>query len=133
MYILRVVRGKESLVSSILMKYGVEVKPSFEKGFVACKIKPSFELMNKLEDYILEVVESNDGEVEIILNKREDKGLKIKEGMVVEIISGIYEGFSGIVRRIEDEIALVDLNLFGKTVPVEIFLSEMRIPADPWS
>lgn len=136
MYILRVIKGKENLVSSILFKYGFEVMKAAEKGFLTCKGKLSPELIDKFEGYIQEIIEVDEEKAKEILKERKnnDGPSKIKEGSAVEVISGFYEGFAGIARRVEDGRVLVDLNLFGKAVPVDISASDLRVlPADPWS
>lgn len=135
MYLLRIVKGKENLVSSVFAKYGFEMRPASEKGFLTCKRKPPFELIKKFDNYIQEIIELTEEEVERLFEEDKEEDIpKLKEGSAVEVVSGVYEGFGGVVRKIESKKVFLDLNLFGKTVGVEVGVSEIKVlPADPWS
>jgi transcription antitermination factor NusG len=137
MYLLRITRGKENLISSILRKYGLEVRLTSEKGFLVCGSRPSPELMLKFETYLQGVIEVKDEEAERLLHpgeKADEVGV-IKAGSLVEVTSGVYQNFKGIVRRIVDSKAVIDLNLFGRVLPVEVSLEELKTlrVAEPWA
>lgn len=136
MYLLRITKGKGNLISSILRKYGLEVRLTSEKGFLVCSSRPSPELMLKFEIYLQGVIEVTDEEAEKLIHTGEkaDEVAGIKAGSLVEVTSGVYQNFKGIVRRIVDSKAVIDLNLFGRVLPVEVSIGEMRLlrVADPW-
>jgi len=136
MYLLRITKGKESLISSVLRKYGLEVRLTSQRGFLACSSRPSPELMLKFETYLQGVIEVTDEEAERLIHPEEKAGEvgEIKAGNLVEVTSGVYQNFKGIVRRIVDSRAVIDLNLFGRVLPVEVSIGEMRLlkVADPW-
>lgn len=135
MLIFKITKGKENLIGSVFTKYGFKIKPVSEKGFLACSERPLPELIKKFEGYIQEIIEVNEEEGERFLkNEKKDNLSNLREGSAIEVISGIYEGFGGIARRVNDGRVLVDLNLFGKAVSVEVSASDVRIlPSDPWS
>jgi transcription antitermination factor NusG len=137
MYLLRITRGKENLISSILRKYGLEVRLTSEKGFLVCGSRPSPELMLKFETYLQGVIEVTDEEAERLIHPGEkaDGVGGIKAGSLVEVTSGVYQNFKGIVRRIADSRAVIDLNLFGRVLPVEVSLEELKTlrVAEPWA
>jgi transcription antitermination factor NusG len=136
MYLLRITKGKGNLISSILRKYGLEVRLTSEKGFLVCSSRPSPELMLKFETYLQGVIEVTDEEAERLVHagEKSDEVGEIKAGSLVEVTSGVYQNFKGIVRRIVDSKAVIDLNLFGRVLPVEVSIDEMRLlkVADPW-
>lgn len=137
MYLLKISRGKESLVGSVFAKYGFDVKTTAERGLLVCAKRPSSDLMEKFETYIQEIIEVKEDEVGKLLNGNGKEGSgeeKIKEMVPVEVISGAYEGFRGIVRKVKNEMVFVDLNLFGKATMVELSESEIKVlPSDPWA
>ena len=136
MYLLKTAKGKENLVSSILKKYGLEIHPTPEKEYLVCNARPSPELLFRFETYFREVVEVTDEEAQRLL-RPEDKGVgvgEIKVGGLVQVISGPYQDFKGIARRIVDDRAVIDLNVFGRISPVEVCLEELEPlqVAEPW-
>ena len=134
MYLLRTARGKENLISSILKKHSLEVRLPSEKGFLVCNNRPSSGLLFELKSYLREVIEITEEEAERLLHPEEKTGEEIEAGSLVEVTSGVYQNFKGIVRRMVDSRAVVDLNLFGRVLPVEVSIDEMRLlkVADPW-
>jgi len=137
MYLLRITKGKENLISSILRKYGLEVRLTSEKGFLVCGSRPSTELVLKFQAYLQGVIEVTDEEAERLIHPEEKAGEvgEIKAGNLVEVTSGVYQNFKGIVRRIVDSRAVIDLNLFGRVLPVEVSLEELKTlrVAEPWA
>jgi len=132
--LLRTARGKENLIGSILKKNDVEVHLIPVKGFLVCNNRPSPKLIFELKSYLQEVIEITGEEAERLLHHEEKTGEGIEAGSLVEVTSGVYQNFKGIVGRAVDRRALVDLNLFGRVLPVEVSIDEMRLlkVADPW-
>lgn len=143
-YLIKTARRKENLIGSILKKQGLEVHSIPEKGFLVCNNRPSPELLFELDTYILGVIEITGEETERLLRPKEKSGEEIKAGSLVQITSGVYKDFLGIVRRLPDpcskgvsgvdSVAVVDLNILGRVFPVEVLIDEMRLSGagDPW-
>lgn len=65
-------------------------------------------------------------EVEYLLNEIPLGKEDIKIGSLVEIVSGGYEGFTGLVRNIRDGEITVDLNVFCRMLPVTLKTREIK-------
>jgi|GEM_PF-1998929 len=143
-YLMKIARGKENLIGSILKKHGLEVHSIPEKGFLVCNNRPSPQLLFELKTYIRGVIEITGEETERLLHPKEKSGEEIKAGSLVEITSGVYKDFKGIVRRLPapcpkamsgmDSMAVVDLSILGRVFPVEVLIDEMRLSGAgaPW-
>ncbi|MBM4348584.1 MAG: hypothetical protein FJ106_01650 [Deltaproteobacteria bacterium] len=90
------------------------------------------------------MIEVTGEETERLLHPKEKSGEEIKAGSLVEITSGVYKDFKGIVRRLPapcpkarsgmDSVAVVDLSILGRVFPVEVLIDEMRLSGAgaPW-
>jgi len=131
-YLLRLTGGKEILIAQMMKKYGLEVKKVRERGFLLCREKPPATLLEKFKNYFYEIVQISEEEAGKLTSGENEK--KVKEvtlGSFVEINSGLFQDFKGILRSLKGEIALVDINIFGKVSTVEVLKSELsplRIP-----
>jgi len=132
MYILRVTVGKEALITQVMKKYGLDVKRIRERGFLLCKERPPATLLEKFENYIYEIVKISREEAERLTSERDEKKLQeITPGSFVEINSGLYQDFKGILRSLKGDIAKVDINIFGKVSTVEVLRSELSPISSP--
>jgi len=132
MYVLRVTVGKEALIAQVMKKYGLEVKRIKERGFLLCRERPPATLLEKFENYIYEMVEVSAEEAEKLTSGgNESKVQEITPGSFVEINSGLYQDFKGILRSLKGDIATVDINVFGKVSTVQVFKSELSPLSTP--
>lgn len=132
MYILRVTVGKEPLIAQVMKKYGLEVNRVKERGFLLCKKRPPVPLLEKFENYIYEIVQVSEEEAEKLTSVgNEKKAQEITPGSFVEINSGLYQDFKGILRSLKGDIATVDINVFGKVSTVQVLKSELSPLSTP--
>ncbi len=131
---MRTARGKENFISSILEKHNIQARLTPGKEFLVCDSRPSPELLFGLKSYIWEFMEITEEEAGRLLTPEKSPGEKIEVGSLVEIIDGVYRNFKGIVRKRVDSRAVVDLNLFGRVLPIEVSVNEMKLSGvgDPW-
>lgn len=123
-FVIQTLKGKEKIVQAVLRKQGVDSRVSPIREFVICDEQPPLHI--KELPQVLEVVEATPEQVDYLLNDTPPDGDEIKEGTLVEVIAGSYEGFNGLVREIIDEKATVDLNIFGRMLPVELAFEDIR-------
>ena len=133
-HLVRTARGKENFISSILKKHNIQACLTPEKGFLVCDSRPSPQLLFELTSYVWKVIEITEEEAGRLLTPEKSPDEKIEVGSLVEIIDGVYQNFKGIVRKRRDGRAVVDLNLFGRVLPVEVSIDEMKLSkvGDPW-
>jgi transcription antitermination factor NusG len=109
-----------------MKKYGLEVERIKERGFLLCKERPSVELLKRFENYLYEIVEISEEEARKLTSENEREAKKeVTPGSFVEINSGLFQDFKGILRALKGEIAIVDINIFGKVSTVEVLKSEL--------
>jgi len=136
MYLLRVSRGKEALVTLLMKKYGLEVERIAERGFLLCEERPPQGILDRFKKYLYGVLEISEQEVKGFISLK-DKGCGcsgLKPGSFVEVTSGVYQSFNGILRGFRGERAVVDINIFGKVLTIEVFCNQINpisIP-EPW-
>ncbi len=123
-FIIQTLKGKEKIVEAILRKDGVDSKISPLKEFIICQERPP-SYVNDIPQ-VLQIVEATPEEVEYLLNDKPPEKENIKIGSLVEVVTGEYEGFTGLVRNIRDGEVTVDLNVFGKMLPVTVQTGEIR-------
>jgi transcription antitermination factor NusG len=123
-FIIQTLKGKERIVEVILRKNGIDSKVSPLKEFIICQERPH-QYVDDIPQ-VLHIVEATSKEVEYLLNDKAPEKKDIKIGSLVEVVSGEYEGFTGLVRNIRDGEATVDLNVFGKMLPVTVHTEEIR-------
>lgn len=102
-------------------------------GFLVFREKLSPRLLHEFKPYIKEIVEVSEEEVENLMRPPEN-GNGLKEGGVVEVTRGTYQGFSGILRKILEDRVMVDLNLFGRVIAVEVSAGDVKESkvSGPW-
>jgi transcription antitermination factor NusG len=132
-YLLNVTMGKENLVKTILQKKGIPSQLSYLKGYLVSDVSPPFHLLDQIP-YIYKVIEVSEEEAKKFLDDPQPKKDRLRPGFTVEVVSGIYQDFKGIVREVMDGSVKVDLAIFGKVVPVEFQASELKtlIVCDSW-
>jgi transcription antitermination factor NusG len=123
-FIIQTLKNKEKIVEAVLRKNGIDSKISPLKEFVICQERPHSYIKDIPQ--VLQIVEATPEEVEYLLNDKEPEKEDIKIGSLVEVVTGEYEGFTGLVRNIRDSEATVDLNVFGKMLPVTVQTEEIR-------
>lgn len=123
-FVIQTQRGKERIVEAILRKNGVDSKISPLKELIICQESPH-PFINDIPQ-VIHIIEATFEEVEYLLNDKTQEKEDIKVGSLVEVTAGEYEGFTGLVRNIRDGKATVDLNVFGKMLPVTVQSEEIR-------
>jgi transcription antitermination factor NusG len=123
-FIIQTLKGKERIVQAVLRKNGVDSRISPLKEFIICQEKPHSYIKDIPQ--VLHIVEATCEEVEYLLNDKVPEKEIIKVGTLVEVVTGEYEGFTGLVRNIRNAEATVDLNVFGKMLPVTVQTGEIR-------
>ena len=123
-FIIQTLKGKEKIVEAVLRKNGIDSKISPLKEFIICQERPH-PYLNDIPQ-VLHIVEAFPEEAEYLLNDKAPEKEDIKIGNLVEVVTGEYEGFTGLVRNIRDGEATVDLNVFGKMLPVTVQTGEIR-------
>jgi transcription antitermination factor NusG len=126
MYLLSVMTGKENLVRTILRKNGFPSQPAHLRGYLLSDLMPSHYLLDEIS-YIFGVTEVSEEKAKRFLENPEEAKTELCPGATVEVVSGIYQDFKGIVREVSDGSLKVDLGVFGKVVPVELQPSEVRV------
>ncbi len=133
-YLLRIAKGKDEFIGAILRKYNIETKKTEMGGFLVCdgQLPPS--LLYEFKPYIHEVIQVSEMEAEMLMRRPKESNNGLKEGVLVEVIGGIYQDFKGIVRKVKDGCVQVDLNLFGRVIPVEVSPGEVKVSriSGPW-
>jgi transcription antitermination factor NusG len=123
-FIIQTLKGKEKIVEAVLRKNGIDSKISPLKEFIICQERPH-SYINDIPQ-VLHIVEATPEDVESLLNDKAPEEEHIKIGSLVEVTAGEYEGFTGLVRNIRDGEATVDLNVFGKMLPVTVQTVEIK-------
>lgn len=123
-FIIQTLKGKERVVEAVLRKNGVDSTISPLKEFIICRERPHTYIHDIPQ--VLHIVEATPEEVEHLLHDKAPAKKEIKIGSMVEVKSGEYEGFTGLVRNIIDGEATVDLNVFGKMLPVTVQIVAIR-------
>lgn len=121
-YLLHVVRGKEKRVVEVLAHHGVAAKKALIGEYVVTYDPKSEELryLDSIAGYIRNVSPMENEEVGRFLGLSATVVPKsgIETGCIVRVLSGEYQDFRGVVRRLADGKAEVDVIIFGRLRPV---------------
>jgi transcription antitermination factor NusG len=55
------------------------------------------------------------------------KHWKVREGQIVRVIDGPLAGFRGEVKKIDEQIAKVDVQVYGRVTPVDLALGQIEL------
>jgi transcription antitermination factor NusG len=117
-YLLHVLKGKEKRVIEVLGLHGVAAKKALIGEYVVTYDPKSEELryLDSISGYIRNVSSIEDEEVGRFLGLSETVFPKssVQSGSIVRILSGEYQDFRGIVRRLADGKVEVDVIIFGR-------------------
>ncbi len=134
-YLLHVVKGKEKRVIEVLGHHGVAAKKALIGEYVVTYDPKSEELryLDAIAGYIRNISPIEDGEVGRFLGLSETVFPKssIEPGRIVRILSGEYQDFRGVVRRLADVKVEVDVIVFGRLKPVILARDDVAPDALP--
>jgi transcription antitermination factor NusG len=121
-YLLHVVKGKEKRVVEVFGLYGVAAKKALIGEYVVAYDPKSEELryLDSISGYIRNVSPIEDEEVGRFLGLSEAVFPKsgMETGCIVRVLSGEYQDFRGVVRRLADGKVEVDVIIFGRLRPI---------------
>ena len=55
------------------------------------------------------------------------KHWKVREGQIVRIIDGPMTGFRGEVKKVDEQSAKVDVQVYGRVTPVDLALGQIEL------
>ncbi len=134
-YLLHVVKGKEKRVVEVFGHHGVAARKALISEYVVAYDPKCSELryLDSISGYIRNMSPIEDGDVGRFLGLSETVFPKfnMETGAIVRILSGEYEDFRGVVRRLTDGKAEVDVIIFGRLRPVTVDRSDVAPDALP--
>ena len=123
-FLLSVPFGREKKAVAALAKGGISSKPTTVKGYLVSDMRPPRPALEKAR--VSEVTEISESAAERLLSEAPTRQVELNTGAAVRVASGIYQGFSGIVREVSEEFVEVDIAAFGKVLPVKFKASELE-------
>jgi len=121
-YLLHVVKGKEKRVVEVFGHHGVAARKALIGEYVVAYDPKSEELrhLDSISGYIRNMSPIEDGEVGRFLGLSDTiyPKSKMEAGCIVRILSGEYQDFRGVVRRLTEGKVEMDVILFGRLRPV---------------
>jgi hypothetical protein len=128
-YLLNVVKGKEKRVTEVFGHHGVAAKIALIGEYVVTYDPKCVELryLDSISGYVRNISRLNDEEVGrfLGLSKKGVPKLNMEAGVIVRILSGEYQDFRGVLRRLTDGKAEVDVIIFGRLRPVTVDRSDI--------
>jgi transcription antitermination factor NusG len=52
---------------------------------------------------------------------------QVREGQIIRVIDGPFTGFRGEVRKVDEQTAKVDVQVFGRDTPVDLALRQIEL------
>lgn len=123
-FVLQVKKGKEKKIHEILSKNNTVAAIPPLREYVICYTNPP-KFIKELP-YISKMLEITDEEAFNLMSYTEPEEKKIDKKNMVDIISGTYQGFKGLVTKIENETVFLNVIVFGTVIPVELNMSEVQ-------
>ncbi len=121
-YLLNVVKGKEKRVIEVFGLHGVAAKKALIGEYIVTYDPRCGQLryLDSISGYIRNISPIEDEEVGRFLGLSATSFPKsgIETGSIVRILSGEYQDFRGIVRRLENGKMEADVIIFGRLRPV---------------
>lgn len=134
-YLLHVVKGKEKRVVEVFGHHGVAARKALIGEYVVAYDPKSVELryLDSISGYIRNMSPIEDGEVGRFLGLSEAVFPKftMETGCIVRILSGEYQDFRGVVRRLADSKVEVDVIIFGRLRPLVVDRDDVAPDALP--
>ena len=134
-YLLHVLKGKEKRVIEVFGLHGVAAKKALIGEYLVTYDPKSEELryLDSISGYIRNISPIEDEEVGRFLGLSETIVPKsgMEPGCIVRVLSGEYQDFRGIVRRVENGKAEVDVIIFGRLRPVVLDRDDVAPDALP--
>ena len=134
-YLLHVVKGKEKRVVEVFGLHGVVAKKALIGEYVVAYDPRSEELryLDSISGYIRKISRIEDEEVGRFLGLSETVFPKsgMEAGCIVRILSGEYQDFRGIVRRLANGKVEVDVIVFGRMRPISLNRDDVALDALP--
>lgn len=124
-YLIQTRPGKERYVEALLRKYEIPAKPSSMKGFLVCFVRPPASLMGF--SHVLKIVEISQQQADKFLKGASKAATRLEKGSLIEVVSGTYMGFRGIVEEINNGRVRAGLSVFGKIFPVDLQVDEVKV------
>ena len=134
-YLLHVVKGKETRVVEVFGLHGVAAKKALIGEYVVAYNPKCEELryLDSISGYIRNISPIEDEEVGRFLGLSETVVPKsgMEPGCLVRVLSGEYQDFRGIVRRLANGKVEVDVIVFGRMRPVSLNRDDVAPDALP--
>ena len=134
-YLLHVLKGKEKRVIEAFGRHGVAAKKALIGEYVVAYDPKCEELryLDSISGYIRNISPIEDEEVGRFLGLSAVVFPKsgMETGSIVRILSGEYQDFRGIVRRLANGKAEVDVIVFGRMRPVSLNRDDVAPDAFP--
>ncbi len=134
-YLLHVVKGKEKRVVEVFGRHGVAARKALIGEYVVAYDPKSQELryLDSISGYIRNISPIEDGEVGrfLGLSPAVTRTSAMEIGCIVRILSGDYRDFRGVVRRLVDGKAEVDVIIFGRLRPLVVDRDDVAPDALP--
>jgi hypothetical protein len=123
-YLLHVLKGKEKRVIEVFGLHGAAAKKALIGEYIVTYDPRCGQLryLDSISGYIRNISPIEDEEVGRFLGLSETVVPKpgMETGSIVRILSGEYQDFRGIVRRLENGKVEVDIIIFGRMRPVRL-------------
>lgn len=123
-FVLQVKKGKEKKIQQILEKNNVNAVIPPLREYVICYSKPPAFL--KELPYISKTLEITHEEAQNLMDYTEKNEEIVGGKDVVNILSGAYQGFKGLVTKIENDMVSLNVVVFGTVIPLDIAASEVQ-------
>ena len=134
-YLLHVLKGKEKRVIEVFGRQGVAAKKALIGEYVVTYDAKCEELryLDSISGYIRNISPIEDEEVGRFLGLSPAVFPKsgMETGSIVRILSGEYQDFRGVVRRLANGKAEVDVIVFGRMRPVSLNRDDVAPDALP--
>lgn len=134
-YLLHVLKGKEKRVIEVFGYHGVAAKKALIGEYVVSYDPKSEELryLDSISGYIRNISSMDDGEVDRFLGLSETvvPRISLETGAIVRVLSGEYQDFRGVVRKLRNGTVEVDVIIFGRLRPVTLNRNDVALDTLP--
>ncbi len=128
-YLLHVLKGKEKRVMEIFGYHGVAAKKALIGEYLVSYDPKCEELryLDSISGYIRNISPIEDAEVGRFLGLSDAvyPRVSLEAGAIVRVLSGEYQDFRGVVRKVADGTVEVDVIIFGRLRPVTLNRSDV--------
>ncbi len=129
-YMLVASQNRKKKIQGILKRHGIKHAPGPVEGYLIA-YDTSQKILEDLLPGIEMIAPVSEVEIEIMSQMASTPVKKIEVKDMVKVISGKYNGFHGIVTRVDEKQVSIGINIFGKVVPVIVGREDIEKTTPP--